>query len=160
VPQSREPLLAVRDAAASDRELLVAFNASMARETEGLELDLGRLASGVAAALADTGRGRYLVAELEGRAAGCLLITREWSDWRDGWVWWIQSVYVDPDSRRRGVYTALHRAVLERARAAGDVVGLRLYVERGNVRAQTTYEKLGMRASHYRLYEAHDPLRG
>jgi GNAT superfamily N-acetyltransferase len=80
-------------------------------------------------------------------------VTREWSDWRDGWIWWIQSVYVDPPRRRRGVYAALHRHVLEQARLAGDVVGLRLYVDRANRAAQRTYERLGMAPSHYVLYE-------
>ena len=159
MPQSRGTVLDVRDARASDAEVLVAFNAAMARETEALELDLARLRSGVAAALSDSGKGRYLLAELDGRAAGCLLITREWSDWRNGWVWWIQSVYVAPDARRRGVYTALHRAVLDRARASGDVVGVRLYVDRDNRRAQATYQKLGMKEARYLLYEASDPLR-
>src|SRR5215468_3854238 len=105
----------VRAAAARDLPVLVAFNAAMARETEGRALDEARLRRGVASALGDEARGRYLVAERGGQAVGALLLTREWSDWRDGWFWWIQSVYVAPAARRQGVYRALHRAVLEQA---------------------------------------------
>lgn len=143
----------VRPAVAADRDVIAAFNAAMARETEQRELDPATLLRGVERGLADVAKGRYFVAELDGRTAGCLLVTTEWSDWRDGWFWWIQSVYVAPDCRGRGVYGALHEHVRAAARAAGDVVGLRLYVERENVRAQRTYQKLGMTETDYRLYE-------
>ncbi len=93
------------------------------------------------------------MAEVDGRVAGALLLTREWSDWRDGWFWWIQSVHVEREARRQGVYRALHEEVLRRALAAGDVVGVRLYVEQANVAAQRTYERLGMLRSHYVVYE-------
>lgn len=144
----------VRRAEPRDAPILVEFNAAMARETEELELDRARLALGVGAALGDAGRGFYLLAELGAAALGCLMVTREWSDWRNGWIWWIQSVYVAPHGRRRGVYSALHRRVLELARREGDVVGLRLYVERKNLPAQATYRRLGMQPSHYELFEA------
>ena len=143
----------VRPAAEPDLDLLVAFNLAMARETEDLALDPACLLRGVRSVLGDPDRGRYLVAELDGEPAGALMLTREWSDWRDGWFWWIQSVYVEPRARRRGVYTALYRAVLDQARAAGDVRGVRLYVERANHAAQLTYERLGMRPAHYHMYE-------
>jgi ribosomal protein S18 acetylase RimI-like enzyme len=125
----------------------------MARETEQRELDPARLTHGVEQGLADPAKGRYFVAELDGRVAGCLMVTTEWSDWRDGWFWWIQSVYVASDARGRGVYRALHDHVRVAARAAGDVVGLRLYVEKENARAQRTYQQLGMTETGYRLYE-------
>jgi ribosomal protein S18 acetylase RimI-like enzyme len=144
---------AVRSAAPADLDLLVRFNAAMAQETEGKRLDPARLRAGVAAALEDPQRGRYLVAEHDGRAAGALLVTREWSDWRNGWFWWIQSVYVAPAARRQGVYRALHRAVLEEARADDTACGVRLYVEHENAAARRTYESLGMSETGYRLYE-------
>ena len=145
--------VAVRAADAADGDVIAAFNAAMARETEQRELDRATLTRGVERALADPAKGRYFVAELDGRVAGCLLVTTEWSDWRDGWFWWIQSVYVALDCRGRGVYAALHEHVRAAARAAGDVVGLRLYVEKDNARAQRTYQKLGMTETDYRLYE-------
>jgi ribosomal protein S18 acetylase RimI-like enzyme len=145
--------IVVRDARASDVSAIVAFNLAMARETEKNELAPTVLLAGVEKALADRARGRYLVAEVGGEVAGCLLLTTEWSDWRDGWYWWIQSVYVAPEHRGGGVYSALHERVRTEARAAGDVVALRLYVERDNLRAQSTYRRLGMRETSYLLYE-------
>ena len=146
------PPFALRAAVPEDAEALVAANAAMASETEGLELDRARLARGVEALLGDPGRGSYLVAEADGRIVGQLMVTREWSDWRNGWFWWIQSVHVDPAWRRRGVYRALHRECELRARAAG-ACGLRLYVDRANQGAQATYASLGMARSHYDLFE-------
>jgi GNAT superfamily N-acetyltransferase len=143
----------VRAAQRSDATTLAAFNAALARETEGRELDPQRLAAGVAAVLEDPGRGRYLVAEREGRPVGALLLTLEWSDWRAGWFWWIQSVYVAAPHRRRGVFRALHAHVLERARERADVLGLRLYVEAGNEVAQHAYARLGLRRTSYLLLE-------
>lgn len=146
-----------RAATSADFRVLVEFNLSMARESEGLELDRARLERGVEAALADPGRGFYLVAELDGAPSGCLLVTAEWSDWRNGWAWWIQSVYVMPAARRQGVYSALHQRVLELAAERGDVVALRLYVERNNLPAQATYRRQGMQESHYLMFEATRP---
>jgi GNAT superfamily N-acetyltransferase len=147
------PLVRIRGARADDQAVLVGFNAAMALETEGKRLLPAALARGVGAVLRDAARGRYLVAERDGRVVGSLLLTLEWSDWRDGWFWWIQSVYVAPQARRAGVFRALHAAVLEQARAAGDVVGVRLYVEDHNAAAQRTYESLGMAPAGYRVYE-------
>lgn len=152
--------IAVRSATENDIDFLITANAAMALETEGLALDPTCLRAGVGAALGDRGRGTYVIAEVAGRAVGCLLITREWSDWRNGWVWWIQSVFVAPYTRGRGVYHELHSEVLRRAREAGDVVGLRLYVDRNNLRARSVYEREGMHASHYVMFEGLDPLRG
>jgi len=144
---------AVRAAVRADAGAIARFNAALARETEAKQLDPERLRAGVEAVFDDPARGAYYVAELDGRVAGGLLVTREWSDWRNGEFWWIQSVYVEPELRGRGVYRGLHAHVVERARAAGDVCGLRLYVERANERAKRTYEALGMRHADYDMYE-------
>jgi GNAT superfamily N-acetyltransferase len=146
--------LHLRAATSADLEHLVEFNAAMALETEALVLDRERLRRGVAALLAEPARGRYRVAELDGQVVAALLLTFEWSDWRCGDWWWIQSVYVRPEARRRGVFRALYRSVEDEARADTGVCGLRLYVERDNVSAQNTYASLGMAETHYRMYEA------
>lgn len=141
----------VRAAHAGDLASLVAFNAAMAVETENKTLDPAVLRAGIAVVLAQPARGFYLVAETDGVVAGCLMVTFEWSDWRNGDWWWLQSVYVVPEHRRHGVFRALY-AEVERRAALHDVIGIRLYVERENARAQRTYESLGLRAEHYRLY--------
>jgi GNAT superfamily N-acetyltransferase len=143
----------IRAARSGDIDALVEFNAAMARETENKTLDPVVLRSGVAAVLADPARGFYLVAECDGAVAGCLMITHEWSDWRNGDWWWIQSVYVRDKFRRRGVYRALHAEAERLARATSGVIGLRLYVERDNARAQQTYASLGLAATHYAMWE-------
>ena len=143
----------VRDAVPADLVIIVAFNSAMARETEGIELEVDRLRQGVSAVLDDPARGRYLVAEIGGSVVGQLMITYEWSDWRNGCFWWIQSVYVHPDHRRRGVYRALDAHVRAEALREGDVCGLRLYVDRDNHVAQGVYASLEMQRSHYDLYE-------
>ena len=152
--------ITIRPGAPDDLELLVRFNAAMALETEARELDPQRLRAGIRAVLegAEGGvRGAYRVAQDAERpgdgALGALLVTREWSDWRNGWFWWIQSVYVEPAARRRGVLAALYRDVLAEARARGDVCGVRLYVERQNRVAREAYRRLGMADSSYRLME-------
>lgn len=147
------PDILIRTAAADDLEIIAANNAAMALETEGRALDAETIRSGVGRVLADSTRGVYYLAEVDGKAAGQLLITREWTDWRDGWFWWIQSVYVSPDSRGAGVYKALHRHIEAAARAEPDVRGVRLYVERENVSAQRVYEHLGMKRTGYLFYE-------
>ena len=147
------PPITVRDARPGDLDAIVGFNHALAAETESKALDPAVLARGVAAALADPDRLRYWVAELDGRLAGQAAVTREWSDWRDGWIWWFQSVYVLPDARRAGVFRALHARIRSSARAAPDVLGLRLYVEAGNTRAHSTYRSLGMAPGGYHVYE-------
>jgi GNAT superfamily N-acetyltransferase len=143
----------IRAATAADAETIARFNRQMAEETEGKALDPETVRNGVRAVFEDPDRGFYLVAERGETIAGALLITYEWSDWRNGRFWWIQSVYVRPEARRTGVYRALHRAVRRRARGADEVCGLRLYVERGNTGARETYEALGMTEAGYRMYE-------
>jgi GNAT superfamily N-acetyltransferase len=145
----------VRDARFDDLEAVVEFNDALATETESKRLDPDVLARGVRVALSDPDRLRYWVAEETetGRVVGQAAVTREWSDWRNGWLWWFQSVYVRPDWRRRGVFRGLHRHVRDKARASGDVIGLRLYVEHMNERAQRTYQALGMVPGGYLVLE-------
>ncbi|MEM1091581.1 MAG: GNAT family N-acetyltransferase [Pseudomonadota bacterium] len=143
----------VREAVPEDTGTIAEYNLAMARETEDKELDSDTLFEGVAAGIADPARGTYYVAEVDGKLAACLLVTHEWSDWRNGWFWWIQSVYVAPDYRRRGLYSRMYKAVKSYAKEADRVVGFRLYVERENRRAQQTYESLGMSESGYLMFE-------
>lgn len=139
----------IRDGLPADAPVLVEFNARMALETEAKQLDRATLTRGVERVLRDRALGRYFVVEGDdGALVGCLMITLEWSDWRDGHFWWIQSVYVREDVRGRGVYSSLHNHVVDEARRAGNVVGVRLYVEPHNTRAQRTYEKLGMKKTY------------
>ena len=144
--------LTIRDARRDDLDALVRWNAAMAWETEGKRLDPAVLARGVAGVFDEPRRGFYLIAERDGEAVGSLLVTCEWSDWRCGDFWWIQSVYVTEAARRGSVFRALYADVTHRARAA-QAVGLRLYVETENQRAQATYEGLGMERCHYFMYE-------
>ena len=143
----------IRDADLSDCEIIAAFNSAMAMETERRELDPDLIRDGVLAVLNDTARGRYWIADIDGRTVGQIMVTYEWSDWRNGTFWWIQSVYVHPDFRRQGVFAALYRHVESLSRAAGGVCGLRLYVEDDNTRAQQTYRALGMTNPGYRVME-------
>ena len=144
----------VRAARASDLDTLVQFNAAMALQTENKVLEPAVLEAGVAAVLGESRRGFYLVAESDGDIVGCLMITFEWSDWRNGDWWWLQSVYIVPPFRRRGVFRALYAEVEKLAAAASPrVVGIRLYVERDNLQAQQTYAVLGMHEANYRMYE-------
>lgn len=143
----------VRPASAADTEVLVAFNRAMAAESEARDLDVGTLTRGVTYLLAHPTEGFYLVAERGGDVAGSLMVTYEWSDWRCGRFWWIQSVYVTPAQRRQGVYRRMHDAVRHRALEDPQSCGLRLYVERDNSGAMATYRALGMAETHYRLFE-------
>lgn len=146
------PALHIRPAVAADLDVIVAGNAAMALETEQLRLDDATLRRGVAAVLDGTVPGHYWVAEHEGRVVGQLMITYEWSDWRNRQVWWIQSVHVADDARRLGVFRALYARLRGEAQAAG-AGGLRLYVDDTNHRAQAVYAALGMNGGHYRVFE-------
>lgn len=146
----------VREATRADVDVLVAFQLAMAAETEDKGLDPARLRAGVAHLLRNPEDGFYLIVEAgdgDTTPAGSLMVTYEWSDWRDGRFWWIQSVYVASAYRRRGLYSALHDEVRRRARSDPAACGIRLYVERENRVAQATYSNLGMVETHYRLYE-------
>ena len=148
----------IREAVATDRDWLADCAIAMALETEHKRLDRDTVRAGIAAGIADPAKARYLVAAgADGAPVGTLMLTREWSDWRNGDWWWIQSVYVVPAWRRRGVFAALYRHVEALARATPGVVGLRLHVERDNENAQRTYAALGMQDEHYLTYFAHTP---
>ena len=145
--------LTIRTAAPADAPLIAEFNRLMALETEGKTLDPAVLARGVAKVLADPHKGLYFLAEDGGEVLGQTMLTTEWSDWRDGWFWWIQSVYVRPEARQRGVFRALYEHIVQAARQHPEVIGIRLYVERDNQRAQETYRRLGMETLGYVLLE-------
>jgi ribosomal protein S18 acetylase RimI-like enzyme len=143
----------LRLANARDVAALVEFNRAMARETEALELLPEVLTAGVENLLRQTQFGFYVIAESGTEAVGSLMVTYEWSDWRDGLFWWIQSVYIKPEFRRRGLYRRLYEFVKARAAREPNVRGFRLYVEKQNTPAQQTYERLGMSETHYLMYE-------
>jgi ribosomal protein S18 acetylase RimI-like enzyme len=143
----------IRTATAEDVDALVEFNQAMALETEGKRLDPDILRAGVTAVFADAQKGFYVVADEDGSVAAGLMVTTEWSDWRNGWFWWIQSVYVQPEHRGSGLYGQMYAFVKSRAAEAENVCGFRLYVEKENERAQRVYEKLGMERTYYLMYE-------
>ncbi len=143
----------VRDAVLADAEAIIDFNRLLALESEGKRLDRELLAPGVRACLVDPVKGRYCLAQEDGALLGQIGISYEWSDWRNGWFWWIQSVYVRPQARRRGVFLALFEHIQQAARRNPEVIGLRLYVEEGNHAAQETYFKLGLKRTGYFVLE-------
>ena len=145
--------IAVRGATPAAAEFLVRGNAAMALETEHLSLDLDSLRDGVHALFEQPGRGVYYVAELDGQRAGQMMITYEWSDWRNGLFWWIQSVYVEPRFRSQGVFKAIYRHVEKLARTTPGVCGLRLYVENSNSQAQEIYQRQGLQRTAYQMFE-------
>jgi len=143
----------IRAARRDDAAAIARFNAAMAAETESITLDAATLRAGVEAVLDDPRHGFYLVAEVGGTVVACLMITYEWSDWRNGVVWWIQSVYVLPGARKQGVYAGLYRYIQELAQRDDHVRGIRLYVDRRNAPAQQVYARLGMNGEHYQVFE-------
>jgi len=143
----------VRISEPRDIEAIAEMNCAMGWETERIRLDRLTLLQGVQAVFEDRQRGFYVVAESEAHVVGCLLITFEWSDWRCGQFWWIQSLYVRPSFRRRGVFRQLHEFARTEASRRHEVCGLRLYVEQTNRVAQRAYEHMGMQARSYRMYE-------
>ena len=143
----------IREASPDDATWIVDFQQAMALETEGKTLDESLITPGVDAVLGSPDKGFYIVAEIDGTVVGSLLITYEWSDWRNATFLWIQSVFVDAGHRRQGVYTAMHNHVLALAEADDALCGVRLYVERTNTGGQQTYKSLGMDHSHYDMYE-------
>jgi GNAT superfamily N-acetyltransferase len=143
----------IRPAQASDAPLIADFNLRLAKETEDLSLDPAVVAAGVAAVLKEPVKGIYYLAEEDGVVAGQLMVTYEWSDWRNGNLWWIQSVYVKEEFRGRGVFRRLFQHVQELARQQKDVPALRLYMHSENERARRSYEQLGMKRTHYEVFE-------
>ena len=136
----------------NDINAIAAFQVAMAMESEGTTLDLERVTRGVTMAMADEAKGKYIVARIDGKAVGSLMLTREWSDWNCQWYWWIQSVYVEPQHRKKGVYKAMYSKVKEMAQAE-NVSQVRLYVDKTNTSAQQAYQRLGMDETHYLMCE-------
>ena len=145
--------IAIRRANGGDAPTIARFNRAMAWETEGKKLLPEVIADGVASLLANPSMGFYVVIEVDATVVGSLMVTTEWSDWRNGIFWWIQSVYVLPDHRRQGYYRQLYEFVKKQAENNTEVCGFRLYVERDNLTAQRTYSALGMEETGYRLFE-------
>lgn len=143
----------IRDATPADRDVIADFNSRLSAETEDGPLEESTIRPGVATVLADASKGRYWIAETDGRIVGQIMITFEWSDWRNGMLWWIQSVYVHPDCRRRGVFSALFGHVQHLAETDPGVVGIRLYVDKGNERAQATYAHHGLGKTSYEVMQ-------
>ena len=149
-----ETVITIRDATLDDAETIAEYNCRLASETEDKPLDPDTVRAGVKALLSDARRGRYFVAcDTGGRIVGQLMHTFEWSDWRNGDIWWLQSVYVHADFRRQGIFRKLHQHLEQLAESTPGVVGLRLYVENENARAQETYISLGMINPCYRVME-------
>jgi GNAT superfamily N-acetyltransferase len=143
----------IREAALTDAPVIADFNLRLAEESEALRLEPIAVQAGVAALLRDPAKGTYYVAEVEGAVVGQTMITYEWSDWRNGNIWWIQSVYVKPEFRRAGLFRALFNHLRQLARARQDVCSLRLYVHQDNSRACQSYERLGMTLTQYQIFE-------
>ena len=145
--------LLIREARREDSAAIIEFQLAMAQETEDVALDRDVLTRGVAALFDTPSLGRYYVAEADGRVIASLMITYEWSDWRNGMVWWIQSVYTVPEFRRRGIYAALYAHIRSHVEPDPNIRGIRLYVDNRNTAAQEVYKRLGMEGEHYRVFE-------
>ena len=150
---TKNPEIVVRQATLADSMILSQFNMSMAEETEGRQLDQTTVNAGVKQLFRDSRQGFYLMAEVGGSARGSLMITYEWSDWRNGLFWWIQSVYVVPAARRSGVFTALYQYVKKMAQDDNAACGLRLYMEKDNLPARAVYMAMGMDTTPYQVFE-------
>jgi len=148
----KTPEIIVRPAVLADSPVIRDFQKAMAMETENMTLDHDTITRGVESVFATEGKGRYFIAENSEGIVASLLITYEWSDWRNADVWWFQSVYVVPEYRRKGVFRKMYNFIHDEAGKAG-IAGLRLYVETANIRAHKTYEAMGMNGSHYKMYE-------
>ncbi|OGU11648.1 MAG: GNAT family N-acetyltransferase [Ignavibacteria bacterium GWB2_35_12] len=143
----------IRTGELKDKETLVKFNIALAKESEKIKLSNEVVEKGVEAVLQNSNLGFYLLAEKDEQIIASLMITNEWSDWRNGMFWWIQSVYVLPDYRRKGIYSKLYEHIKELVSVKANVLGFRLYVEKNNNTAITTYKSLGMKKTAYRLFE-------
>jgi GNAT superfamily N-acetyltransferase len=145
-------MITIRKAEREDSEQIISFQLAMARETEELQLDTDRLVPGVNSVFNNPSKGQYFVAESDGNVIASLMITYEWSDWRNADVWWFQSVYVIPGFRRMGIFRMMYDFVRNEGLKNG-IAGLRLYVESNNHTARKTYEAMGMSSEHYTMYE-------
>lgn len=146
-------MLEIRKAILSDSEFIQNAQLAMALETENMKLDPEIVKMGVSNVFSDPSKGLYWAAEFEGKVVGCLLVTLEWSDWRNGWMWWIQSVYVVPEFRGKKVYKEMYLYLQKFVTESKDIRGLRLYVDKTNEKAVQVYNKLGMNGEHYHLFE-------
>lgn len=143
----------IRKARLAEASVIATFNQAMAMETEGKQLDDAVIVPGVQAMFENPERGFYLIAEHQQQPVACLMVTYEWSDWRNGLFWWIQSVYVTQEFRRQGIYRRMYEQLKQMARSEGGVCGFRLYAEIDNKSAHTTYRSVGMDECHYRMFE-------
>ena len=148
-----QSLIKIRKAIIEDLETIVKFNYNLAKQTEDKELDLEILTKGVRAMLRDTSKGQYYVYEIDGKVVGQIMNTYEWSDWRNGTFLWVQSVYVDEEYRRKGIFKELYNYIKKICDNDEDIVGIRLYVEKENLNAKATYKSLGMDECNYHMYE-------
>lgn len=142
----------ITEAKLIDIDIIISFQQDMAMETEGMRLDPEVISGGVRAVFDDRSKGTYYVAMEDGKVVGSFLITPEWSDWRNSYIWWFQSVFVIPNYRRRGIFRLMYTYIHEKAMKE-DIAGLRLYVEKDNLRAIKTYQAMGMNGEHYQLFE-------
>jgi GNAT superfamily N-acetyltransferase len=146
-------MVSIRKATTADIPVIADFQLSLAHETENVKLDLAIVMKGLKTLLDDPSKGTYYVAEYKGETAGCHFITFEWSEWRNGMVWWLQSVYVKESHRKNGVFRAMYNNLIDLIQNDPTVLGLRLYVDKTNAKAQRVYEALGMNGEHYTVFE-------
>jgi ribosomal protein S18 acetylase RimI-like enzyme len=146
-------MITIRPATREDAATILSFQLSMAEETEAIALDKLIVSKGIAALFDDPGKGIYYVAQAGEKVIGCFLVTYEWSDWRNGVIWWLQSVYVEAGHRRKGMFRKMYDHITRTIDRDPSVVGLRLYVEKNNERAQRVYRSLGMNGDHYTVFE-------
>ena len=145
-------IVEINKAKLDDAVVIAEFNRRMAKETENMILDENVILNGVKNLMQQSDLGFYIVAKIENQVCGCLMITKEWSDWRNGLIWWIQSVYIHADYRRQGIFRKMYQFILDYAKEQG-IIGLRLYVEHSNSVAQKTYSELGMKKCDYHFFE-------
>jgi len=150
---NKNPNISVREANPNDWETIAGFQIAMAMETENVRLDEATINSGVLAIFTNPNLGRYFVAESDSKVIASLMVTYEWSDWRNSTVWWLQSVYVLPEFRRQGVFSMMYHAIRKIVEQMPDVGGVRLYMVHHNQAAGKAYAKLGMDGNHYRMFE-------
>jgi len=146
-------MIEIRVATMLDLEVLVAFQQKLAFESEGVTLDVEKVTLGMKRLLADASKGVYYVVQDGGQPIACHLITYEWSDWRNGMVWWLQSVYVSQDYRSKGIFRLMYDNIIRMINADPELIGLRLYVDKSNTKAMKVYEAMGMNGEHYTVFE-------
>jgi len=146
-------MILVREAVIDDAEVISNFQVAMAMETESFGLDKNKVSRGVKAVFGDKSKGQYFVAMAGDRVIGSLMITYEWSDWRNQWVWWIQSVYIVPSYRGKKIFTKMYQTIKDSVEKEDTVAGVRLYVDLTNVHAREVYKAIGMNGEHYQLFE-------